>query len=197
VPLKQAVISPSALSLLYPEEGIPGYLREVFIEDLLREHVKKSAVAWKKVRRKCRSTSLKAVLTIKINPSGALLSSFNRSEQPGARALLGCRACAAGSTYVSAGGDRDSTHSADVDYATILLPSLFQLNVCNFYVALAGEPDRVRVLEMIPSTSLQPHHRVCVGVVAPIDPHVETPEEVRDQRARGGPVYSRCPAGHD
>src|SRR6267143_6415354 len=38
VPVKQAVISPSALSLMYPAEGIPDYPREQFIEDLLREH---------------------------------------------------------------------------------------------------------------------------------------------------------------
>ncbi len=77
------------------------------------------------------------------------------------------------------GGDRDSTHSADVDYAE-LLPSLFQLRVGNFYVALAGEPDRVRVLKII-RQYLKPGHRVFVGVVAPIDPRVETPEEVRDR----------------
>src|ERR1700716_3847850 len=39
VPVKQAVISPSALSLMYPAQGIPGYSREQFIDDLLREHV--------------------------------------------------------------------------------------------------------------------------------------------------------------
>src|ERR1700740_2525107 len=38
VPLKQAVISPSALSLMYPAAGIPDYPRERFIEDLLNEH---------------------------------------------------------------------------------------------------------------------------------------------------------------
>jgi 5-methyltetrahydropteroyltriglutamate--homocysteine methyltransferase len=38
VPLKQAVISPSALSLMYPTEDIPGYTRQEFIDDLLREH---------------------------------------------------------------------------------------------------------------------------------------------------------------
>ena len=31
VPVKQAVISPSALSLMYPAEGIPGYSRDEFI----------------------------------------------------------------------------------------------------------------------------------------------------------------------
>src|SRR5208337_1202205 len=40
------------------------------------------------------------------------------------------------------GSDRDSTHSGDVDYAE-LLPSLFQLKAGNFYIALAGESDRV------------------------------------------------------
>jgi 5-methyltetrahydropteroyltriglutamate--homocysteine methyltransferase len=38
VPVKQAVISPSALSLMYPADGIPGYTREQFIDDLLLEH---------------------------------------------------------------------------------------------------------------------------------------------------------------
>src|SRR5688572_13821336 len=37
-PVKQAVISPSALSLMYPLDAIPGYSREQFIDDLLREH---------------------------------------------------------------------------------------------------------------------------------------------------------------
>jgi 5-methyltetrahydropteroyltriglutamate--homocysteine methyltransferase len=40
VPVKQAVISPSALSLLYPAENLPGYQREEFMEDLLGEHEK-------------------------------------------------------------------------------------------------------------------------------------------------------------
>jgi hypothetical protein len=40
VPIKQAVISPSALSLMYPAENLPGYTREEFINDLLGEHEK-------------------------------------------------------------------------------------------------------------------------------------------------------------
>jgi 5-methyltetrahydropteroyltriglutamate--homocysteine methyltransferase len=77
------------------------------------------------------------------------------------------------------GGDLDSTHSADVDYAD-LLPSLFELMVGNFYVALAGEKDRARVLKII-RNHMKPDQRVFVGVVSPIDPRVETPEEVRDR----------------
>ena len=50
----------------------------------------------------------------------------------------------------------------------------------NFYIALAGEPDRVHVLKII-RRYMKPDHRVFVGVVAPIDPHIETAEEVRDR----------------
>lgn len=38
LPVKQAVISPSALSLLYPDEEIAGYPRDRFLDDLLHEH---------------------------------------------------------------------------------------------------------------------------------------------------------------
>ena len=61
-----------------------------------------------------------------------------------------------------------TTHSADVDYAG------------NFYVALAGEKDRTRVLKII-RQHLKPEQRVFIGVVAPIDPRIETPEEIRDR----------------
>jgi 5-methyltetrahydropteroyltriglutamate--homocysteine methyltransferase len=54
------------------------------------------------------------------------------------------------------------------------------LKVGNFYIALAGEKDRAHVLEII-RKFLKPDQRVFVGVVAPIDPHIETPEEVRDR----------------
>jgi 5-methyltetrahydropteroyltriglutamate--homocysteine methyltransferase len=77
------------------------------------------------------------------------------------------------------GSDLDSTHSADVDYAE-LLPGLFELKVGNFYIALAGERDRRHVLKII-RRYMKPEHRVFVGVVAPIDPHLETAEDVRDR----------------
>jgi methionine synthase II (cobalamin-independent) len=37
VPVKQAIISPSALSLLYPQGGIDGYSRQDYLDDLLDE----------------------------------------------------------------------------------------------------------------------------------------------------------------
>jgi 5-methyltetrahydropteroyltriglutamate--homocysteine methyltransferase len=177
-PLKQAVISPSALSLMYPAEPIPGYSRDEFISDLIDEHVREIGGCFAKGAYAVQIDFTEGRLAMKIDPSGRLLTSFvdlnnlalaRLTEQE--REKLGVHTCP--------GGDRDSTHSADVDYAE-LLPALFQLNVNSFYIALAGEPDRRRVLEII-RTCMGPGNRVFVGVVAPIDPRVETPEEVRDR----------------
>jgi methionine synthase II (cobalamin-independent) len=178
VPLKQAVIAPSALSLMYPAEGIPGYSREAFLEDLLSEHVTEVRKCLDKGAHKVQIDFTEGRLAVKIDPTGNLLNSFIDLNNlalarfsPAERERLGVHTCP--------GGDRDSTHSADVDYAD-LLPRLFELNVCNFYIALAGERDRIRVLEMI-REHMKPYHRVFVGVIAPIDPRVETPEIVRDR----------------
>ena len=178
VPVKQAVISPSALSLMYPEDGIPGYAREAFIDDLLHEHVTEVRRCLDKGAHKVQIDFTEARLAVKLDPTGHLLSSFIDLNNlalgrfsAGERQKLGVHTCP--------GGDRDSTHSADVDYAE-LLPSLFQLNVRSFYIALALEADRDRVLRII-REHLQPHHQVFVGVTSPIEPRVESPEEVRDR----------------
>lgn len=178
VPVKQAVISPSALSLMYPAEGIPGYPREAFIEDLLREHETELRRCLQKGAHKVQIDFTEGRLAVKLDPSGNLLNSFIDLNNlalarfsAAERQRLGVHTCP--------GGDRDSTHSADVDY-TELLPSLFELMVGNFYIALAGEQDRVRVLKII-RDHLKADQQVFVGVVAPIDPRVETPEEVRDR----------------
>jgi 5-methyltetrahydropteroyltriglutamate--homocysteine methyltransferase len=49
--------------------------------------------------------------------------------------------------------------------------------VRNFYVAQEGEADPVHVLKII-RQHMKPQHRVFVGVVAPIDPRIETADEV-------------------
>jgi 5-methyltetrahydropteroyltriglutamate--homocysteine methyltransferase len=66
-----------------------------------------------------------------------------------------------------------------VDYAE-LLPDLFELMAGNFYIQLASEQDRTRVLKIIKEHS-KDNQRIFVGVIDPIDPRVETPEEVRDR----------------
>ncbi|MEO7385471.1 MAG: cobalamin-independent methionine synthase II family protein [Gammaproteobacteria bacterium] len=174
-PLKQAVISPSAVSLLYPAEELPGYTRKAFVADLLDEHEHEVRGCLERGAHSVQVDFTEGRLACKLDPSGELLNSFihlnnlalNRLS-PDERRRVGVHTCP--------GGDRDSTHSADVDYAD-LLPSLFQLNAGMFYVALAREPDRGRVLALI-SRELKPHQRVFVGVVDPLDPRIDTPEEV-------------------
>jgi 5-methyltetrahydropteroyltriglutamate--homocysteine methyltransferase len=177
-PVKQAVISASALSLLYPQSGIDGYSREAFLEDLIRE-------AERDIR-ECLESNAACVqidftegrLALKLDPSGGVLNAFielnnrvldrfNATE----RQRVGVHTCP--------GGDHDSTHSADVDYLG-LLPSLFRLNVGRFYIQLASEPDRQRVLASVRSL-LKPGQLLFVGVTDPINPKVESPEEVRDR----------------
>ena len=178
VPVKQAVIAPSAVSLMYPADGIPDYPREEFIDDLVKEHETELRRCLAKGAHVVQIDFTEGRLAVKIDPSGELLNSFIHLNNLALarfsteeRKRLGVHTCP--------GGDRDSTHSADVDYSE-LLPSLFELQVGNFYIALAGEKDRIRVLEII-REHMKPEHRVFVGVVAPIDPRIEKPEEVRDR----------------
>jgi 5-methyltetrahydropteroyltriglutamate--homocysteine methyltransferase len=175
VPVKQAVISPSALSLLYPPEGIAGYSREAFLDDLLREHETELRRCLERGAHKVQIDFTEARLAVKIDPTGNLLHSFIDLNNlalsrftPEERKSIGVHTCP--------GADRDSTHSGDVDYAD-LLPSLFEIKAGNFYIALAGEKDPVRVLKSI-RDYMKPHQKIFVGVVSPIDPRIDTPEEV-------------------
>src|SRR3979490_2519059 len=178
VPVKQAVISPSALSLMYPAESIRDYSREQFIDDLLSEHETEIRRCLKKGAHKVQVDFTEGRLAVKLDPSGGILSSFIdlnnlalsrfSSEE---RRRIGVHTCP--------GNDFGSPHSADVDYAE-LLPSLFELKAGNFYIALADEPDRRHVLNII-RKYLKPDQRIFIGVTAPINPRVEAPEEVRDR----------------
>jgi 5-methyltetrahydropteroyltriglutamate--homocysteine methyltransferase len=174
--LKQAVISASAISLMYPTDGIAGYPRAAFIEDLVSEATAEM--------RGCLDRGAivqidftEARLSLKLDPSGGLLGAFvdlnNRvldGLTDGERSRVGVHSCP--------GGDQDSTHSADVDYAE-LLPTLCRLNVGSFYVQLASEADRVPALRILGERA--GNRRIFVGVTDPLDPRVETAEEVRDR----------------
>ena len=178
MPVKQAVISASAMSLLYPGDGIDGYSQQEFINDLLDEHESDIRRSLNKGADSVQIDFTEARLSLKLDPSGGLLKNFvDLNNQvlgrfsPSERRKIGVHTCP--------GGDRDSTHSADVDYAD-LLPTLFQLNAGNFYIQLASEKNPARVLEIIRQNAAE-NQRVFVGVIDPIDPRVETPEEVRDR----------------
>ncbi len=175
--LKQAVISASALSLMYPPDGIAGYPRETFLDDLVGEAtteirgcVERGATV--------QIDFTEARLSLKLDPSGGLLDSFvdlnNRvlgrlTEDE--RSKVGVHTCP--------GGDQDSTHSADIDYAA-LLPGLFRLNVDTFFVQLSSENDRERVLGILGGLAAD-GRRIFVGVTDPLNPRIETPEDVRDR----------------
>jgi 5-methyltetrahydropteroyltriglutamate--homocysteine methyltransferase len=45
---------------------------------------------------------------------------------------------------------------------------------------MAGEKDRVRVQKIV-RQYMKPDQRIFIGVVAPIEPRIETAEEVRDR----------------
>ena len=177
-PLKQAVISPSALSLMYPADAIDGYSRDEFIEDLLSEHETEVRGCLAKGAAKVQIDFTEARLAMKIDPTGDLLSTFIDLNNLAMARLSDAERKVIG-VHTCPGGDRDSTHSAEVDYAEFL-PLLFQLNVGYFCIALAGEKDRVSVLKII-RDNVKPGQQVFAGVVAPINPRIDTPEEVRDR----------------
>jgi 5-methyltetrahydropteroyltriglutamate--homocysteine methyltransferase len=178
LPLKQAVIAASAISLIYPADGIDGYPQEAFLADLVNE-------AEADIRRSLEAGAdsvqidfTEGRLSLKLDPSGgllrqfidlnnAVLDRFTTDEQ----AKIGVHTCP--------GGDQDSVHSLDVEYAG-LLPALFDLKVGNVYVQLASETNPAAALEVI-AKHAKPHQRIFVGVTDPIDPRIETPEEVRDR----------------
>jgi 5-methyltetrahydropteroyltriglutamate--homocysteine methyltransferase len=177
-PVKQAVISASALSLLYPQSGLSDYPRDAFLGDLVNE-------AEQDIR-ECLDAGAFCVqidftegrLALKLDPSAGILKSFvelnNRVLDRFTlvqRQRIGVHTCP--------GGDHDSTHSADVDYVS-LLPFLFQLNVGRFYIQLASEGDHRRVLKTARGL-LKLGQILFVGVIDPINSKIETPEQVRDR----------------
>jgi len=178
VPVKQAVISASALSLIYPQGGLDGYSQEAFLSDLVHEAAADIRGCLDRGAHSVQVDFTEGRLSVKLDPGKQLLRAFidlNNQvlDQFSAdeRQRIGVHTCP--------GGDQDSTHSADVDYAE-LLPSLFDLHVGSFYVQLASEADPRGVLEVIRQHA-KPDQRIFVGVTDPIDPFVETPEQVRDR----------------
>jgi methionine synthase II (cobalamin-independent) len=185
-PLKQAVIAPSMLYLLYPLDGeIEGYTREQFSEDLVNEcekdirlcfeaGAKRVSIDFTEGRLACRNDpnnpwTGRGMLESFIELNNRVLDRFTAAE----RVNIGIHTCP--------GGDCDSTHSADVDYAE-LLPSMFKMNAGYFLIQLASEPDKERVYKMLGEHSRADANgvpQVCfIGVTNPQNPRVETPEEV-------------------
>jgi methionine synthase II (cobalamin-independent) len=191
-PMKQAVIAPSMLALLYPlDSEIPGYSREQFEEDLVGECEKdirqafaagaaRVSVDFTEGRLATRNDARnpwtgRGMLPHFIELNNRVMARFSAEE----RARIGIHTCP--------GGDRDSVHSADVPYSD-LLPSMFGINAGYFLIQLASERDKDRVYQLIGENLRSDADGVTqmayIGVINPLNPRVESPEEVRDALVR-------------
>ena len=192
-PMKQAVIAPSMLALLYPLQdevaGLPAgrRSRRTWSTSARRTSARPSRPA----RRASRSTSPRAgwprgptratrgpapgCCPHFIELNNRVMARFTADE----RRNIGIHTCP--------GGDRDSVHSADVPYNN-LLPEMFKINAGYFLIQLASERDKDPVYESIGQHSRDDADGVAqmcfVGVINPENPRVESPEEVRDALVR-------------
>jgi methionine synthase II (cobalamin-independent) len=152
-PMKQAVIAPSMLALLYPlDSEIPGYSREAFEEDLVNECEKDIRQAFAAGAARVSVDFTEGRLATRADPrnpwtgrgmlphfielNNRVMARFSAEE----RSRIGLHTCP--------GGDRDSVHSADVPYSD-LLPSMFGINAGYFLIQLASERDKDRVYQLI------------------------------------------------
>jgi hypothetical protein len=152
-PMKQAVIAPSMLALLYPlDEEIPGYTREQFEADLVDECEKDIRQAFAAGAARVSVDFTEGRLATRNDPrnpwtgrnmlphfielNNRVMDRFTAEE----RSRIGVHTCP--------GGDRDSVHSADVPYSD-LLPSMFGINAGYFLIQLSSERDKDPVYKMI------------------------------------------------
>jgi methionine synthase II (cobalamin-independent) len=191
-PMKQAVIAPSMLALLYPlDSEIPGYTREQFEEDLVSECEKDIRQAFAAGAARVSVDFTEGRLATRADPrnpwtgrgmlphfielNNRVMARFSAAE----RSRIGLHTCP--------GGDRDSVHSADVPYSD-LLPSMFGINAGYFLIQLASERDKDRVYQLIGENLRSDADGVAqtayVGVINPLNPRVESREEVRDALVR-------------
>ncbi|MGH3826875.1 MAG: 5-methyltetrahydropteroyltriglutamate--homocysteine methyltransferase [Pseudonocardiaceae bacterium] len=191
-PMKQAVIAPSMMALLYPlKDEVPGYSREQFEDDLVNECEKDIRGAFAAGAARVSIDFTEGRLATREDPrnpwTGAgLLPHFIELNNrvlarftPEERSKIGIHTCP--------GGDRDSVHSADVPYNN-LLPSMFQMNAGYFLIQLASERDKDPVYRSIGEHLRDDADGVAqmayLGVINPGNPRVESAEEVRDALVR-------------
>ena len=186
MPLKQAVIAPSMLMLLYPLDGeLPGYSREQFHNDLIDEAEKDIRKCFAAGAARVSVDFTEGRLALKNDPRNPwtgrnMLQTFvdlnNRlfaRFTPEERKNIGIHTCP--------GGDCDSVHSAEVDYAE-MLPSMFKMDAGYFLIQLASEKDKERIYKVIGESIRKDAKGVkqvaFIGVINPLDPRVESAQEV-------------------
>ncbi|MBA2440179.1 MAG: hypothetical protein H0V50_05840, partial [Thermoleophilaceae bacterium] len=187
-PVKQAVIAPSMLMLLHPLEGeIPDYSREEFLSDLCDECEKdirqcfdagavRVSVDFTEGRLANKNDSRnpwtgKDMLDDFIELNNRVIDRFSPEE----RKNIGIHTCP--------GGDCDSVHSKEVPYEK-LLTKMFNINAGYFLIQCASEDDKEKVYKLCGENSREDANgvaQVCfMGVIDPLTPEVETPEQVKN-----------------
>ncbi len=73
---RQAVITPSALSMVYPKATIRGYSHEQFMNDLLNESERDIRLCLESEAHCVQLDFTEARFSLKIDPSGQLLKTF-------------------------------------------------------------------------------------------------------------------------
>jgi methionine synthase II (cobalamin-independent) len=186
-PMKQAVISPSMLALLYPlGESIEGYSQDDFETDLMNEAEQDIRKAFDAGAVRVSMDFTEGRLATRADPrnpwTGAnmlghfidlingVLGRFTAEE----RADIGIHTCP--------GGDRDAVHSADVPYNN-LLPELFKISAGYFLIQLASERDKDPVYQSI-GKHLRDDQTAFIGVINPLNPRIESAQEVSDALVR-------------
>ena len=185
-PMKQAVIAPSMIVLLYPlDTKLPGYSLEQFETDICNECEKdirqafaagasRVSIDFTEGRLSCRADSRnpwtgRNMLPHFIELNNRVLDRFSADE----RKNIGIHTCP--------GGDCDSVHSADVPYND-LLPSMFKINAGYFLIQLASERNKEQVYKDIAASLRKDANGVkpvaFIGVINGLSPRVESPEEV-------------------
>jgi methionine synthase II (cobalamin-independent) len=187
-PVKQAVIAPSMLMLLYPLEGdIEGYSRDQFLDDLCDECEKdirkcfdagavRVSVDFTEGRLANKNDERnpwtgKNMLQEFIDLNNRVFDRFSAEE----RKNIGLHTCP--------GGDCDSVHSKEVPYEK-LLSHMFDINAGYFLIQCSSEEDKEEVYRLCGQYSREDANgvpQVCfMGVINPLSPEVETAEQVRD-----------------
>lgn len=186
-PMKQAVIAPSMLALLYPlKDPVEGYSREDFEAALIDECEKdiREAFAAGAVRVSVDFTEGRlatredprnpwtgaGLLPHFIELNNRVMARFSAEE----RVNIGIHTCP--------GGDRDSVHSADVPYNN-LLGTMFDIDAGYFLIQMKSERDKDPVYETI-GKNLRAGQMAYIGVINVASPRVESPQEVADQLVR-------------
>lgn len=187
-PMKQAVIAPSMLALLYPlDSPVDGYTQEEFEADLIDECEKDVRRAFEAGAKRVSIDFTEGRLATRADPrnpwtgmgmlphfielNNRVFARFSAEE----RANIGIHVCP--------GGDRDSVHSQDVPYEN-LLSELFKLNAGYFLMQFKSEREKAPVYEAIGKYSRDDAdgvpQMVYLGVINGLNPRVESAQEVCD-----------------